>query len=158
MERQKDVIAVVVRAVALAASFACASCAVPPTSARLYPENEAAAKTGVLEAKLSPADASNGRIDVSMPDGEILKGEYTVVREGASGFGTIFGSVYSPGASAFGSALSTNTITRNANKGIASAFGSAGTRATCEFLHDGTTGRGYGACQLSTGATYRLQY
>lgn len=135
-------------------------CAVAPQSARLYPNNDAAIPTGVLEATLTPDNKGGGKLVLTMPDGEVINGEYTVVREGVSAFGTVFGSVYSPAAQtgAFGSALSTGTTMKNANRGVATAFGSKGTRAACEFLHDSSTQHGYGACQLSTGGVYRLQY
>ncbi|MGZ5136808.1 MAG: hypothetical protein ACXWCX_03290, partial [Burkholderiales bacterium] len=66
-----------------------------------------------------------------MPDAESMKGEYSIMRQGSIGFGSIFGSIYGPRGSASGSAfMSTETMQRG-SQGTASAFGTKGVRRMC---------------------------
>jgi len=93
-----------------------------------------------------------------MPDGEVLKGEYSLVRGGSIGFGNIYGSVYGTGGSASISGSSTSYAIPGGSPGMASAFGTKGTSIQCEFYNDNFSGHGYGACKSSNGALYRIQY
>lgn len=145
------------RTIVVLAAIALCGCAVE-RAARLYPENDAASAQRVIEARIIAQGGGHGLIEMSMPDGEIVKGEYAVVRDGTIGFGSVFGAVFGPGGSASGSGLSSNYSVRAASPGVASGFGSNGTRMSCEFYNDNMSGHGYGACRSSTGALYRLQY
>jgi hypothetical protein len=95
---------------------------------------------------------------MTMPDGEVLKGEYSVVRGGAVQFGSIFESVYGPGGVATGTGTSSSYSVSGSRTGMASAFGSKGSSMDCEFYNDNVSGHGMGACKSSQGALYRLQY
>lgn len=127
-------------------------------SARLYPSNDLARTSGVLSAQFTVSRSGHGSIEMTMPDGEVLKGEYTVVRGGAIQFGSIFESVYGPGGFATGTGTSSTYTTPGSSKGMASAFGSRGNSMDCEFYNDNVSGHGMGACKSSQGALYRLQY
>ena len=124
--------------------------------AHLYPVNEAASATGVLTAHFNAYGTGHGEIEITMPDGELLKGEYSIVRGGTIGFGSIFGAVYGRKGTVTGT--STSYEVPGGSPGVASAFGNKGTSAQCEFYNDNFSGHGYGGCQTSTGALYRIQY
>jgi len=132
-------------------------CAMDRT-ARLYPANDAAAKNGVVEARFISHGNANGAVEITMPDGERVKGEYSIVRQGTMGFGSIVTSVFGPDGSTSASAFRNNYSIQGGSPGIASLFGSRGTHMSCEFYNDNMSGHGYGACRSSAGALYRLQY
>ena len=125
------------------AAFGVGACA---KSASLYPANEIAASTGVLNAKYMSYGAGHGEIEVTASDGEVLKGEYSLVRGGGMSFGVIFGKAY------------TGMTTPGGSPGQASLFGNRGTSMQCEFYNDNFSGHGYGGCQSSKGAIYKIQY
>ncbi|MGZ5679334.1 MAG: hypothetical protein ACXWI6_11245 [Burkholderiales bacterium] len=127
-------------------------------AARLYPANDAAAKNGVVEARFVSHGNGNGALEITMADGEMVKGEYSIVRQGAIGFGSIVGSVFGPDGSTSASAFRGNYSIQGGSPSIASAFGNKGTHMSCEFYNDNMSGHGYGACRSSVNALYRLQY
>lgn len=49
-------------------------------SGRLYPANDFARTGGVLSAQFTDTGTGHGTIEMTMPDGEVQKGEYSVVR------------------------------------------------------------------------------
>lgn len=126
--------------------------------AHLYPANEMAIASGVLTAHFKAYGTGHGEIEIPMPDGELLKGEYSVVRGGAMGFGNIYGAVYGAGGSASFSGSSNSYVIPGGSPGMASAFGEKGTAMQCEFYNDNFSGHGNGACKSSKNALYRLQY
>lgn len=135
-----------------------ASCSVN-REAHLYPVNDAAIATGVLVAHFtSNGSGHTSGGGITMPDGEVLTGESSLVRGGSIGFGTIFASVYGPKGSAVGTATSMSTDIPGGSPGMASLFGDRGTAMQCEFYNDNFSGHGYGACRTSKGALYRLLY
>lgn len=115
-------------------------------NASLYPANDVAAASGVLTARYMSYGAGHGEIEVTAADGEVLKGEYSLVRGGGMSFGVIFGKAYS------------SMTTPGGSPGQASLFGTRGTTMQCEFYNDNFSGHGYGGCQSSKGAIYRIQY
>lgn len=127
-------------------------------SARLYPANDLGIATGVLEARFMAHGTGHGSIEVTMPDQELLKGEYSLVRGGSIGFGSVYGSVYGSGGSASFSGNSTSYAVPGGSPGTASLFGSNGTTMLCEFYNDNFSGHGNGGCKSSKGALYRIQY
>lgn len=127
-------------------------------SARLYPANDLARPGGVLSAQFIDSGTGHGLIEMTLPDGEVLTGEYTVVRGGAVQFGSIFESVYGPGGVATGTGTASTYSMAGSSPGTASAFGSKGSSMDCEFYNDNVSGHGMGACRSSQGALYRLQY
>lgn len=127
--------------------------------ARLYPVNETAKAAGaVLEATFIASGTGSGRAEIVIPSGETLKGEFTVVRNGAMGFGSVTGTAYSGMTSASYSGFSQAYAVEGASNGVATLYGEKGTTAECRFNNDNFSGHGYGECLISTGALYRLQY
>jgi len=47
--------------------------------ARLYPIDENTAATGVLKGMFISSGTGNGEVEITLNDGEILKGEYSIV-------------------------------------------------------------------------------
>jgi hypothetical protein len=94
---------------------------------------------------------------VTVPDGEALHGGYSIVFDGAVGFGSIFGTVYGSGGTSSVSGTSSNITVAEKGQGSASLVG---VRASlqCEFLNENMTGHGYGACRSSKGEVDRLLY
>jgi hypothetical protein len=124
----------------------------------LYPTNTTALETRVLEGQLVGHGQGHGTAETTMPDGEILQGEYSIVFNGSVSFGSIFGTVYGPGGVASGSGTSTSFTMAGEGQGSASLAGNRGTSMQCEFLNANMTGHGYGACRSSKGGVYRLLY
>jgi hypothetical protein len=136
-------------------ALAVASCA---KTASLYPVNQVSATEGVLQARYMAYGAGHGQMEITMPSGELLKGEYSIVRGGTMNFGNIYASVVGTGGIATGTATSTNYAVPGGSPGTASLFGDRGTSMQCEFYNDNVSGHGYGGCRSSTGGLYRLQY
>ena len=128
------------------------------SSARLYPANEGATPLGVLEATYQDNGLGRGEITIPLPDGEVLKGEYSTVDGSAYGFGAVYGSVYGTGGAAYGSATGTSFGIAGSSPGIASLFGSKGTSMQCEYFVNSMTGSGGGACKDSKGRLWRLHF
>jgi len=135
--------------------LALTSCA---ATATLYPANDAATKMGPLQATITRTGTGSGPITVTLPDGEVLNGRYSVNVGGSMGFGSLYGSVYGANGYASGSAFSSTYMVPNSSGGAADLMGPKGTTAHCEFMNNNWSGHGNGACQLSNGATYRVQY
>jgi hypothetical protein len=124
----------------------------------LYPANAAASATGVLEAQFVGHGNLHGTAQLTMPDGEALQGEYSIVSGGSVSFGSIFSTVYGRGGSLSGTGISGGLAMDASGQGQASFYGTRGTSIQCEFLNNNMTGHGYGACKSSKGAIYRLLY
>ncbi len=82
------------------ASAALAGCVAGGT---LYPANDLARTLGVLQARITKAGMGSGPISITMPNGEVLAGRYSVNVGGSVGFGSVYSSVYGAGGSATGS-------------------------------------------------------
>jgi hypothetical protein len=123
----------------------------------LYPTN-GAAEPAVLQGQLVGHGQLHGTIDITMPDGEALQGDYSIVAGGSIGFGSVFGTVYGGGGVASGTGTSTSVAMSAEGQGSASLVENAGTSMQCEFLNNNMTGHGYGACRSSKGSVYRLIY
>ena len=142
--------------VALALAAVLAACTVT-RDVSLFPANGASGTT-VLHGQIVGHGEGHGIAQFTMPDGELLQGEYSIVFGGSIGFGAIFGSVYGPRGSASGSATTTNVSMQGEGQGSASLIGNRGTSMQCEFLNANMTGHGYGACRTTKGNTYRMIY
>ena len=130
---------------------------------RLYPANAEATAGGVLEGRYVAYGTGHGVMEISTPDGELLRGEYTIFLGGSPmNIGRIYASVYGSGGSASGLAPNNSDTILGRTPGTASLLGIQGpwqeTWAECEFFNDNMSGDGYGACRMSSGALYRLQY
>ncbi len=127
--------------------------------ARLYQINVEPGKPAqVIHATYMSYGLGHGSISVTMPDGEVLKGEYDVVERGSSSFGSVYGSVYGPGGNASGMATGSALAIPNSSEGTAVLLGSRGTSMTCEFVTNNWTGKGNGACKSSSGGLYRAMF
>lgn len=143
----------------IATLFICLALAGCARDARLYPANDIASAGGVLHARFMAYGTGNGSIEIRLPSEELLTGEYSIVRGGSASFGAIYGQVYGPvtAPGSFSAGASSYTVP-GGSPGMASMFGDKGTRAECEFYNDNFSGHGNGACRISNGALYRLQY
>lgn len=123
---------------------------------RLYPL--APPESAVLQGVMVGHGQGHGTAKITMTDGEILLGEYSIVFGGSVGFGSILARAYGPGTarSVNGTSVSVNIDGRG--EGTASLVGERGTSAQCEFLNANMTGHGSGACRLSNGSVYRMLY
>src|SRR6266567_3948883 len=72
-------------------------------TASFYPTNDVAAAGGVLKADYVAYGTGHVNLTLSMPDGEVLKGEASVVRGGSIAFGSIIASASGPRGTAFAS-------------------------------------------------------
>ncbi|MGH6879035.1 MAG: hypothetical protein ACREHV_16875 [Rhizomicrobium sp.] len=143
--------------VVLTASAVLTGCTVT-RNPQLYPSNEAASSTGLLTAVMVGHGNLNGTITMTMPDGEVLDGRYSISMQGGMGFGSLYGSVYGTAGYASGSAYGSSMMVSSMGQGVADMIGPKGTTAHCEFLNNNFNGHGNGACRLSTGGVYRMQY
>jgi hypothetical protein len=142
---------------ALALLVGLTGCAIERTP-HLYPANDIAQKTGVLSGSWVGHGHLHGTAELTMPDGEILQGEYSIVTGGSIGFGNIFSTVYGSRGFASGIGTVSGSSISAGGEGSASLYGSKGTSMQCEFRNNNMTGHGYGACQSSIGGLYRMQY
>jgi hypothetical protein len=55
----------------------------------LFPVDAKAKSTGPIEARIVGHGNLHGTFDATLPDGETLKGNYSIVPGGSSGFGSI---------------------------------------------------------------------
>ena len=140
-------------------SIAMGACTVERTP-HLYPINEVASKTGVLGGHIVGHGNLHGTMDISMPDGELLEGEYSIVPDGSVsvGFGSIFTTVYGAHGTASGVATANTFSFPAGGQGAASLYGNKRTTLQCEFVNSNMTGHGYGACKTSSGGIYRMLY
>jgi hypothetical protein len=123
----------------------------------LYPTGTTAGTT-VLQGDMVGHGQGHGTLKFTMPDGELLQGEYSIVFGGSVGFGSVFGTVYGARGAISGSSTATSVSMSGEGQGSASLVGNNGTSMQCEFLNANMTGHGYGACQTAKGITYRMIY
>jgi hypothetical protein len=97
-------------------------------SPHLYPANDAASATGVLEAHFVGHGNLHGTAEMTMPDGEVLQGEYSIVADGSISFGSIFGTVYGRGGAVSGSGMSSGFTIAGSGQGAASLYGNRGVK------------------------------
>ena len=124
--------------------------AMPPIAssyqARLYPMNEQAAQTGQLIATITDLQTGRGVLSMTLA-GEFLTGEATRVSDAHPGFGSVYQRVLKTPIQ----------VVPGQPRGIANATGSRGTWVNCEYVLEGS-GRGTGACIMSTGAAYQIHF
>jgi len=141
----------------LALAGALAGCARTGT---LYPVHLAGPNSPnvALKATFIASGTGHGKITLPMPDGEILSGEFSLIRGGEFRSDSIYASVWGPGGYANASGSGSGFSIPSAARGVASVIGNKGTRMDCEFTNDNFSGHGYGACKSSTGDTYKMLY
>jgi hypothetical protein len=109
-----------------------------------------ASNTGLLKATFVDYGLGHGPINIELPDGEKMSGEYSTQDNSVYGFGSII----SQAGVASMSAASTN----GSQRGVASLIGNRGTRMQCEYFVNIITGSGAGACKTGNGAIYQLHF
>jgi len=141
---QSKMLTLATLALALAALAACED------MGKLYPANPQAEARGEMIAHFTSYGTDHGALEIVVAGGERLNGKYEPSPIGAP-FGNVFKAVYGP-YSVLPTAADKGTPT------IASLTGTGGTTMQCEFYNDDYTNHGFGACQTSLGAAYRLSY
>jgi hypothetical protein len=113
--------------------------------ARVYPMDPAALQAGTPKIEFERRGLGRGPVTVTMPDGEILHGEYQVTENASVGVG--FSGTRTATALAYGSGRPV----------VISATGDRGTIVNCEGSAD-IGGHGSGICQDSRGNKYRVMF
>ncbi len=114
-------------------------------AATAYPINDQAIQTGVPKVEFIRYGTGGGPLTVTMPDGEVLKGEYRVISNVGIGFG-------------FGARGTATAIGAGGSSPVAaSVVGSHGTVMTCDGAVD-LGGRGVADCATNRGARYRMMF
>lgn len=101
--------------------------------------------------------SGHGKIWATYPTGEKLAGEYTVVTNSVSGWGSIYSNVYGSNGFASGSGYSSMSLRSNAQQGSAILTGDRKV-VQCEFVNSAATLHGAGACKDQDGNLFRLIY
>ena len=123
----------------------------------MYPMNQQAQQLGVLHATIHENwMAQGGTISCTLPDGEILTGQYRAISSGSVSFGTGFGNVTTPGGAAFGSAFSESESSSWTHLDFAALHGNSGTMAECKVYS--SMGHGTGICKMSNGSVFRVMF
>jgi hypothetical protein len=114
--------------------------------ARLSPADPAATQAGTPKIEFEWHGLGRGPVTVTMPDGEILHGEYQIT-ENAAGGGVSIPGMQIGGTVAYGSSRHV----------VISANSDGGTIINCDGATD-TAGRGSGTCETSRGYKYRVTF
>lgn len=119
-------------------------------TARLYPLNDLAAQTGMLQATVIDNLNGHGSFALSF-GGELMQGEATRVADNYPGYGRVhqevYGAGYGPGP----------RPAHGFRKGIANAYGRRGGYVNCEYALN-VQSTGTGVCLFSNGAKYQLHF
>jgi hypothetical protein len=118
----------------------CAACS---DTGRSFPLDDASLAAGVPTFEFVRQGLSHGPVTVTMPDGEILKGEYQVTNNDAVAVGFAGKQVATAVASGSGRPVAVN------------ATGTRGTILTCDGALD-IGGHGTLVCQTNHGTKYRV--
>lgn len=113
--------------------------------ARVYPLDETTAKMGMPKVEFVRQGLGHGPITITMPDGEIIKGEYQIAENAAVGMGVA------------GGRLATAVTYGSGRHFVGNGVGDRGTISACEGVVD-IGGHGFGDCQDSRGAKYRIMF
>jgi len=126
-------------AISLSVLYGCAD------TARMYPMDDAAMSAGVPKLDFVKQGLGHGPVTVTMPDGEILKGEYQLTDNTAVGVGFA------------GSHTATAIGVGSGRHVVINATGPRGTILNCDGTAD-IGGKGSGVCETNRGAHYRVMY
>lgn len=140
------------------------ACATRPghieVSYNLYPINDEASTMGALQAN-GPAGTNLAQFSVTLPSGEIIKGESSTIRNDAFALSGIYASAFaleeptSIAPDIHQSMLDRITPTKYSRGLISTGFGDKGTRMECEGYWNTKSLTGLGGCQMSDGSLYR---
>ncbi len=122
--------------------------------ARLYPANVEAG-AGLLKAKFTDSGMGKGPVEVTMPDGEVLRGEFSTTDTSNYGFGS---AVATRGRAAPVIATASTSAVPGSMPGVVTAIGPSGTSIRCEYLVNTFSGGGSGTCQTNKGGVYDLHF
>ncbi|MGO9648367.1 MAG: hypothetical protein ACLPOO_09950 [Terriglobales bacterium] len=115
-------------------------------------------ETGEMsELNVHYSGTDKGSIDGSLRSGEIMTGEWVVVRNDTVAWGSIYSSVYTPAGASSGSASGVAVARGGTQYGTGLAKGDKGTILDCEFLV-GTNRHGTGACKDNHGTKYKMMF
>lgn len=106
--------------------------------ANLYPANLQAG-TQLVKAKFTDSGMGNGPVEVTMPYGEVLKGQFSTTDTSSYRLGSAFASAGSM-------------------PGVVTAIGPSGTTIRCEYQVNTFASSDTGACQTGKGAVYDLHF
>jgi hypothetical protein len=98
-----------------------------------------------------------GNLDGSLRSGEIINGEWVVMRNESVTWGSIYSSVYTPAGVSSGRATGVAVARGPTSYGTGLATGDKGTIVDCEFLV-GSNRHGTGACKDNHGAKYKMMF
>jgi len=135
-------------------------------TANLYPLEGPLSRVSplpVIPAKVSNVTADSGPITLTMPDGEICTGRWSVVAPkfaaygSHSGSGTVSSGLNQAFVTAHGSSV-VHGIKPGINKGQAMLTGDRGTVMEVVFLVGSGTASGYGAAKDNRGNIYKLLF
>ena len=99
---------------------------------------------------------ANGKIWITLPSGEKLAGEYSVVREGASGWGSVYSTAVGGGYIVTGTSNAYSGWAAHSAQGTAILSGDNNKSMTCEFIVGSI--HGSGGCQDQDGNRYKLLF
>jgi hypothetical protein len=116
-------------------------------TARLYPVNAQAGRSGLLTAVVIDQQGGRGSFSVSY-GGDTLQGEATRVDGGYAAFGRLHQEVLGP---------SPTPRPFSGQRGIANGVGPRGVSVQCEYVLT-APGRGTGVCLFSDGAPYQMHF
>ena len=132
------------------------SCMSLERDADLAPTNDQAAAIGTLRARFIAHGTGNGEAELTMPDGVTMAGLYHIDRDPLLGFGdVIVAALTKEGTAAMLTAIGG---IQEVSAGTVTVSNPNGAQGSCEFYNNNISGHGFGACELSNGALYRLQY
>lgn len=123
------------------------------TTANFYPINPQAEKLGLLHATLHEGMLGAGTMTMTLPSGEVLKGQFSTVNGPSTAFGSGSASIGGITGGGFGSMVASP----GSRLGFAELMGNKGTTAQCEFEANPWS-HGSGLCKFSNGAEYRVMF
>ena len=120
---------------------------------QMVPLNDVASASGIPTLSMSLYGTGYGPATVTMPNGEVLTGNYRLAVGGAvsTGFATVSG----PRGTAFGSGTSANIPMQNPF--TVQAVGNRGTYMICQGSAGGM-GHGEAVCTTNTKAEYQMMF
>lgn len=113
-------------------------------TARVFPMNQVAMTQGVPKFEFVRQGLGRGPVTVTMPDGEILQGEYQITENAAVGI-------------AVAGARTATAIGYGSNRHTVIAVSGPKTIMNCDAETD-IGGHGSGVCQTGQGAQYRVMF
>ncbi|MDZ7413093.1 MAG: hypothetical protein ONB15_06100 [candidate division KSB1 bacterium] len=116
-------------------------------AARLY---DIQAGGSPIAAKFKWSGSGKGKVEMTLPSGEVLVGEYVTVADDTMTWGLVF----IAGATVNGYAVTT----QGKQRGTAIVTGTQGTTIQCEYVTSAVSPSGYGSCRDNRGKIYKLMF